>query len=393
MLKKLGAYIRANKKVYSLYFYIGSSIVRFIGLLIPIKKKRILFSSFGGLKFDDSPKEIYKAILEDERYVNHELIWAFTSPDIHDIPKGKKVKIDSFRYFYYALSSRIWVTNSSIERGLSFKKRGTFYINSWHGTPIKKMGCDLSSDNESFTSKAKNHWDIQLSQSQYESNIFSRVFGIAQTNFRTFGLPRNDDLVGVTEIQNKELRRKLGLPLNKKIILYAPTFREYQKDSDYNSTIKIPIDFTKWESELGTDYILLIRAHYDVVKLLDIPNSSFVKDFSSYESLNDLLIVSDVLISDYSSIFFDYSILLRPMLCYAYDYDVYQRKRGLYFDIRKELCMDTNMSEDYILKEIQSLNYEYRKEITLKFRDKYVTEFGNAAVKTSNLIYEVVYGK
>lgn len=387
----IGALIRSKKIIYSTYYYIGSAIIRLIGLFIPINRNRILFTSFGGLKFDDSPKEIYQAILDDKRFNDKELIWAFTNPESFSIPIGKKIRIDTITYFYYALSSKIWITNSSVERGLSFKKKNIFYLNTWHGTPIKKMGRDLPSDNESFTSKGKNHWDIQLSQSVYESTIFSRVFGIKPEKFKTFGLPRNDSLGRVSNDLNTELRTKLGLPLDKMIILYAPTFREYHKDKDYNSTIDIPINFKKWEAELGDKYILLIRAHYDVVKLLDIPESSFVKDYSSYESLNELLIITDVLISDYSSIFFDYSILSKPMLCYAYDYEEYQSKRGLYFDIRKELEMEINISEDYILNEIKNLDYEHRKMITIRFRKKFVTEFGNAAKKTSNLIYDLIY--
>lgn len=393
MIKNIGAFLRSNEGIYNIYFYLGSSLLRFIGFFLPINRNRILFSSFGGLKFDDSPKEIYQTILGDDRYKDKELIWAFSSPEDFSIPRGKKVRIDTIKYFYYALSSKVWITNSSIERGLSFKRRRIFYLNSWHGTPIKKMGCDLSSDNESFTSKAKNHWNIQLSQSPYESDIFSRVFGVKPENFRIFGLPRNDSLSKDTGLKNTTLRKKMGLPLDKKIILYAPTFREYQRDSDYSSTINIPIDFKRWQYELGEEYVLLIRAHYDIIKSLDIPQSDFVKDYSSYQSLNDLLIISDILISDYSSIFFDYSILGRPMLCYAYDYDEYESKRGLYFDIRKELHMDSQMTEDYILNELKNLDFEFRKKIADEFRKKYVTEYGSSAINTVNLIYESVYEK
>ena len=385
--RNIGSLLRTNKSLYNIYYYVGSFILRLLGLFIPVKKNRILFVSFGGLKYDDSPFEIYNAMINDDRFTNFQFVWAFLNPEKFVIPKGSIVTVDTIRYFITALSSGIWITNSSVERGLSFRRKNGLYFNSWHGTPLKKMGSDLSFNNESFTSKASNNWDIQLAQSRYEAEIFSRVFNLSIDRLSVIGLPRNDKLTEVHESDNIQKKKLLGIPPEKKVILYAPTFREYLKDDKNNSSFSIPFSIPKWEEKLGRDYVLIIRAHYDIVKSLQIPTSSFVLDYSNYENLNDLMIASDILISDYSSIFFDFSILNRPMLCYAYDYDEYNSKRGLYFDIRKELGMLDVVSEDSLIDYILKLNVEKSIEITKRFRDKYVTHYGSATKESLQYIY------
>ena len=109
---------------------------------------------------------------------------------------------------------------------------------------------------------------------------------------------------------------------------------------------------------------------------------------SSYPQLEDLMIVSDILISDYSSIFFDYSIMEKPMFCYAYDYDKYNIERGLYFDIRKEL--KSTEDEDQLISMIKTLNKEEMVEKTRRFKEKFVDKYGNATQSALDIIYEAI---
>ena len=185
----------------------------------------------------------------------------------------------------------------------------------------------------------------------------------------------------------EEVRKKLGISSDKKIILYAPTFREYSRDTSQNCIMTPPLDLSKWKKELGQDYILLFRAHYEIVKVMNIVNDDFCKDVSDYPSLNELMIVSDLLISDYSSVFFDYSIQNKPMITFCYDYDDYARERGMYFDIREELKSD-NKDEDQLITTIKNLVFDESINITKSFRDKYVTEYGNACSQSLEIIYE-----
>lgn len=140
-----------------------------------------------------------------------------------------------------------------------------------------------------------------------------------------------------------------------------------------------PIDLNKWEKQLGDDYVILFRAHYAVGKALGIKDSPFLKDVSNYPHLNDLYAVADVLISDYSSCFIDYSILNRPMFCFAYDLDEYREKRGLYLDLETCLPCTVDKSEDVLLGHIKSFNYEAAAERTKKFHMQYAPYAGHAS--------------
>ena len=379
-----------NPTIYNLYFFIGNFVLSCLKLFIRPNDKLILFVSFGGRRFDDSPKAIYDLMIQDARYKDYQFVWAFIMPEKYDVCRKKKKKIDTLKYFITALRARLWITNSSITRGLSFKGKHTFYYNSWHGTALKKMGIDIHQGNEAFSIKKKknkdNYTDLMSAQGQYDIDIFSRVFNIPPQNFVITGLPRNDELVKSGEKVKEKIKKYYNIPGEKKIILYAPTFREYSRDNNDNCYIAPPINIQKWEGEIGGNYVMLFRAHYEVVNVLNITNTSFVKDVSDYPILNDLMLASDLLITDYSSICFDYSIQAKPIICFAYDYDVYNSHRGLYFDLREVLDNKMIKTEDDLLNYIKKLDFEKGIALTKKFRERYVTEYGNASRKVLDLL-------
>ena len=109
------------------------------------------------------------------------MVWAFHQPEKYDAPN--KIKTDGLDYFKTALAARVWVTNSSVERGLNFTGKHTFYFNTWHGTPMKKMGTDIASDNQSFGAKGKTQINIMNTQSYFEADIFSKCFGNPRKHF------------------------------------------------------------------------------------------------------------------------------------------------------------------------------------------------------------------
>lgn len=377
--------IRNSSLFYNFYFYLGSFFVSLLKLFVKTDPKLILFISFGGRKFDDSPKAIYERMIKDERYKSFKIVWAFINPEQFDIPIGEKIKTDGLKYYLTALRARVWITNSSVERGLSFKGKDTFYFNTWHGTPIKHMGNDISKDSKSFGRKVKSRYDIMTAQGEFEAKIFSKVFDVPFKNFKIIGLPRNDMLHDYTIDFRDKLREKLGLQPDKKVILYAPTYREYHYTSE-GVKLLLPIDLEKWERKLGDNYTLLFRAHYAVTQLMNISENNFVHDMSSYPVLEDLMIASDILVSDYSSILFDYSIMDKAMVCFTFDYDEYAEKRGVYFDIREQLPYAEN--EDDLLCLLSSLDEEKARKQTEMFRNKYVTAYGNASIQSLDIIAE-----
>lgn len=379
--------VKYSKHLLNVYYYVGSFCIKIIRPFIRVNGKQIIFVSFGGRKYDDSPKAIYEKMLADPEFKNFDFIWAFIKPEQHSIPQGKIVKTDTFKYYKTLLASKIWITNSAVQRGLYIPSNNSIYVNTWHGTPIKKMGLDIDNKRPSSRMKRNNLIsDIFLSQCEYEANIFSRAYLIPKESIAVVGLPRNDELVhrnSKNEIAS--IKKKLNIPSKKKVILYAPTFREYNRDSGSNCTFTLPFNLQKWEKQLSNEFVLLIRAHYEIVRNIDFGNTDFVINVSSYESLNELMLISDLLISDYSSIFFDYSILERPMLAYCYDFDTYNKKRGMYFDIREMLeCYIDN--EDDIIDEIVSKRYINRINISKKFKDKFVERSGDSSERCIELI-------
>ena len=225
-------------------------------------------------------------------------------------------------------------------------------------------------------------------QSNFEADIFSRCFGIPRNNFIEVGLPRNDALVSYNENDKREIKNKLNIPYDKKIILYCPTFREYEKDENFGVVMTPPMNISKWESELGADFILLIRAHYEVSKLMHIEGNGFARNMTEYANLNDLFIASDILISDYSSVFFDYSITGKPMLYFTYDYEKYNNERGMYFDIREYIS--GGKTEDEIIDLIKALDITKETAKTIAFRDHFVNYYGNATRAAVDCIAEKI---
>jgi CDP-glycerol glycerophosphotransferase len=375
--------IKHSKALYSLYFSVGSTLLKFYKCFIKPDEDLFLFVSFGGKKFDDSPRAIYERMMCDERFKNKKFIWAFLHPENINLPQERKVKIDTLEFYRCALKARVWITNSSVERGLSFKGKRTFVFNTWHGSAIKKLGSDLSVTNDGFKSKGKSKTDIMAAQGDFDVEVFSRAFSLPQDVFRITGLPRNDVLSKYDKKHLSEIRESLHFNDNKKVILYAPTYREYEFDNN-GAFLKTPVDIKKWERLLGDKYILLFRAHHAVSKYMKIVDNDFIRDVSKYPKLEDLMIASDILISDYSSILFDYSIMDKPMICFCYDFDKYEQERGMYFDIRDYL--DHVENEDDLLSLLLSIDTDKSVDKTIKFRNRFVTEYGEATSKTLDII-------
>ena len=391
MKKYLFYIVKYVKWIYHLYFYIGTFMIKLLKLFVKPDDKMILFISFGGRRFDDSPKAIYDQMIKDERFNDYRFIWAFINPNIFEVEKGEKVKCDTFSYYRIALKSRVWITNSTVERGLDFKGKHTFYFNTWHGTPIKKIGSDISKENKSFKGKGQWKVDYFTCQGEYEQMIYCKAFyGLDTTIAQVIGLPRNDIYANYTNEYMLSLRKKMNIPADKRVILYAPTFREYDKSSSNEIRVSIPVQIKRWREELGDNYVLLFRAHYEVAKGLNIEDDDFVREMSEYPQLEDLMIISDLLISDYSSIFFDYSIMPKPMLAFCYDYEKYSSERGLYFDIREWLPSADN--EEALLNLIKSKKNEEYVVLTQNFRKKHVTSYGTAVKQSLDAIYKELSG-
>ena len=391
LLGKIRLIAKKYRFLYIIYFYLFSSIIKILKLFIRTDDEMVVFLSFSGKKFDDSPRAIYEGMIKDERFSHVKVIWIFENPEKFTL-NCRKVKIDSLVYYYYILKARCWITNVAMERGLDFKGERTFYLNTWHGIPIKKIGTDVKSKNGAFvTRQEKWNVDLFLAQSDYDADIYSRVFNISQERIKKTGMPRNDILLK-NDCNIQLLKSKLNLPLNKKIILYAPTFREFNSDYVGEYIFENPIHVNKWREKLANDYVIIFRAHSSISKLMGITDDDFMYDFSIYPQLTDLMLVSDLLISDYSSLLFDYSILEKPMFCFAYDYEEYMGKRGIYIDLETDFPNSFAKNEDDLLALIVSSDEKTVKD-ALSIKQKYMKNLCNSTSVVLNIVYDVIYGQ
>lgn len=389
MISRLKNLVKNNPLIYRAYRIVGSTVLKGVGLFVKPDPNLVLFVSYGGRKFDDSPRVVYEYLLKHPVSEKHRLVWAFSNPD--DYPQvNNRIKIDTPAYYFTALKAGTWITNTSVARGMDFKKRNTKNIMFTHGmVGTKRIGSDVLDHSQVFVSEATEKFDAVFVEGKEEAPILARVWNLEESVFLPMGLPRNDDLVSVDAQEIGRLRQEIGIPDGKKVILYAPTFRDYKKDSNGSCVQPIPMDFEKWERLLGEEYVLVIRAHYTVARLLgDLPGSSFVLDRSAWPKLNDLLKVSDVLISDYSSIVFDYAILNRPVFCYGYDLETYLECRGTYLDLQELFSQGVIRTEDALIRAIQTMDYPEECKFTREqLKEKHLASYGNAAEKAVEVIF------
>ena len=154
MRKKVIAFLKAHPLCVKAFWKIAHLALWTWGLFVPTQKKTIIFCSYGGRKFNDSPKAIYDEICSREEFNSWRLIWAFVNPDDFEIPRGEKIKIDTIKFFKALLYSRVWISNSGMDRGIELHRRQNIIVETWHGTPLKKIGGDENMN--SIGGKVKN---------------------------------------------------------------------------------------------------------------------------------------------------------------------------------------------------------------------------------------------
>ena len=373
--KRLEYTIKHNTLMQNLYRSVMSSAFSFAGLFIKTDDRLILFNSFGGRKFNDSPRVLFETMSTDKRFLGYKFVWAFEEPEKFQIKGAESIKIDSWKYFKTALKAKAWVSSVNIERGLHFKKNNTIYINTWHGAGTKKIGNACSGRKDYDFSVV----DLMLVQSSFEREIFVRDFLCNPKAIRMVGFPRNDELFSLTEERKVELRKQFNIPKGKKVILYAPTWRD-SKDGGMSYEFNPPMNIEKWKRELSENYVMLFRMHTLTTKF-EMTYDDFARDVSQYENLNHILAISDVVLTDYSTIVYDAAIVGSPFMCFGFDYDTYKDERGFYYDLEEVYPGGVLRTEDEVLAAMDDyVNGKY-KEGFMQFKRKYI-EAGGTATET-----------
>lgn len=380
---RLDYILKHNKYIWYIFNGTMSCILRIYGIFVPMDKKMILFTALSR-KYNDSPRAIYEMLMTLPQFSDYKFVWALEDLSTN-IPGSNvvKVKADSLSYFRHALKAKYWVSSVNIERSLNFKKRRCVYLNTWHGTPLKHIGNDVTGRND-FNFSAVNYFCFA---STFERDIMIQAFKTKEKAMIPTGLPRNDILyLKPSEITLQKIKSNLHIPNNKKVILYAPTWRD-SNDNGRTYSIAPPINTEFWKKQLGDKYVLLFRTHGYTNKLIGIEFDDIIRDVSTYPDINDLFLISDILISDYSASIIDYSILERPIVCFAYDYEEYKATRGLYLDLHKEMPSGVLKSEQEVIHHIISMDYVKECSKSRLLKNKYCHYGGNATKKCIEYLF------
>lgn len=336
----------------------------------PVKENVILFETFMAKNYSDSPKYIYEYIAQN--HPEYECVWAIN--DGAKIPYGAKtVKRFSFQYAYYLAVSKYLVFN--VRPPLWYRKREEqVFLETWHGTPLKR----LVFDQEEVTSaspkykqqfyRQRKDWDFLVSANPFSTKTFRSCF-LYEGEMLEYGYPRNDILYWPNKDEiAQQLKEKLGIPKDKKTILYAPTWRDDQHYGSGQYKFELALDLKLMKERLQDDYVVLLRTHHYISDHIDVRGlGDFVINLSSYDDISEIYLISDICITDYSSVFFDYANLKRPILFYTYDFDKYKNQlRGFYIDMNTEVPGPLLYTSEQVVQAIEDID-----EITEEYKERY----------------------
>ncbi|WP_369346793.1 CDP-glycerol glycerophosphotransferase family protein [Apilactobacillus ozensis] len=347
------------------------------------KKNIIMFESFFGTQYSDNPKAIYEYMKKN--HPEYKMYWNVNSEYVDYFKEHNIPYIVRFGYkgIFKQSRAKYWVTN--VRRPFRWHPaKDTTVLQTWHGTPLKTIGADVNIVTMPGNNPAKYHkqvynddrrWSKLIAPNMYSNLIMQRAFRKNENQMMLTGYPRNDILSNYTDADIVRIKNKLGISGDKKVILYAPTWRddEYVKDSEF--TARLHLDLNKIKSHYGKDVLILVRTHYLISNSLDLSDfSDIAMDVSLYEDISELYLVSDVLITDYSSVMFDYSILKRPIIFFAYDLEKYAGDiRGFYFDFVNSAPGKIVKTSDEVISELDNIfkNHWEPDDKYIAFYNKY----------------------
>jgi len=390
--KRIKAFI---KKPIFLYRMIEKYIFRRMSM----KDNWIVFESFLGKNYSDSCKYIYK-YLACTRGPAYRYIWVVNDKNTRIPGRVTKVRYLSLKWFYYTSRARYYVNNMRQPKWMH-KREGSTLLETWHGTPLKKLVFDMD-DVHSATPSYKmdvysqsRKWDYLISDNPFSTETFERCFLYPKSKILETGYPRNDILYAEEkDLVAGSIKRELGIAADKKVILYAPTWRddEYYGPGSYQFALKL--DLERLRKELSDEYVILLRTHYFIADAIDTQGmEGFAYNVSRYNDIAELYLISDICITDYSSVFFDFANLKRPILFYVYDFDKYKDElRGFYIDMHTEIPGPLLYTEDELIHAIHNID-SISEEFAVRY-DRFYEKFccksdGHSSARIANSVFHM----
>ncbi|WP_231335235.1 bifunctional glycosyltransferase/CDP-glycerol:glycerophosphate glycerophosphotransferase [Actinomadura graeca] len=302
---------------------------------LAIDENLAVFAAYWYRGYACNPAAIYEKARELAPHIRG--VWVVKPGARKDMPKGVEYVVSGSADYYRTIARAKYFVNNVNFPDHYVKRPGQVHMMTQHGTPLKKMGLDqmefpVGAKDMDFKAliTRSDRWDYLLSSNPLSSEAWERGFP-CNYEMLEIGYPRNDRLVQADEEERGRLRAALGVPEGATAVLYAPTHRDYQRH--YTPMF----DIGRFVEQLGQDHVLLLRAHYyyklkNMAADMGWPEGRVI-DVSKYPSVEDLAIASDALLTDYSSVMFDYANLDKPIVIYANDWETYKLTRGVNFDL------------------------------------------------------------
>jgi len=375
--------------------------------LLPVRDA-ILFSSFHGKQCGDNPRGIADELRR--RGDRRENIWAINDWSVPVPAEATAALIGTRAYFSALARSRYLVYNDHVP--LPYRKRGgQRHVQTWHGTPLKRIGYDIGEPKMAsgrgylgYMAGDVAQWDVLLSPNPFSTPIMREAFWFTGEIGET-GYPRNDALVAAAghgsgaaghgaraADQAAAIRRRLGLPAGKRVAMYVPTWRDNQHDEAGRYLLDFRLDLDAAGRRLGSGWVFLVRGHHLMAGGIDaaaVPGFAF--DVTGYPDIGDLLLVTDVLITDYSSVMFDFAPTGRPMLFFTYDLEQYRdHLRGFYFDFEAAAPGPLLASSEQVvdaLADIDSVTATYAAPLAAFTARFCPLDDGKASARACDLIF------
>ncbi|MGW8380074.1 bifunctional glycosyltransferase family 2 protein/CDP-glycerol:glycerophosphate glycerophosphotransferase [Streptomyces sp. ODS28] len=318
--------VKVGKKAYQRYYQMQRK--------LPLDENLALYSAYWDRGVSCNPAAIAEKAKELAPQVHP--VWVVRPSAVAALPPGTDYVLPHSRRYWEVLARAKYLVNNVNFADHWVKRPGQVHLQTHHGTPLKTMGLDqqkfpAAGKGMSFRKLLQRaaRWDISISSNPHTTEVWDRVYPTPYEHLES-GYPRNDVYTSATGEDVARIRAELGIPQGRKALLYAPTMRDYRKGF-------MPVlDMERLSNELGDEYVLLVRTHYfygDNRALQDLQERGLIMDVSRHPSTEELCLASDALITDYSSIMFDYANLDRPIVIYAPDWETYRNSRGTYFDL------------------------------------------------------------
>lgn len=381
-----------KKTITAIKIFVFAVLIRIFSIVMKLKNNRILFLSDVRNVLDGNLKFVYDAI-KDEKC---EKVLSLKS----DRKEKRKLK-EKFKLLYYLAASK-YVILDDYSRMISIMKvrKGQEICQLWHGAgAYKKFGYSRQDRTENRKDNINSHRNYTKATVTADKIrwCYAEGFGMDINNVKATGMARTDVFFDKKYIEHKreEMYQEFPYLKGKKVILFAPTYRGVSLKESYYDYEKLEVDKI-YQEFADKGYVFLFKWHpglyYQMKKKELIPYDlerypDFFYDFSELRDINELLLITDILITDYSSVIFDYALLDKPVIYFAYDYEEYQHDRGLYFDFDDYIYGKVAKTSSELIEAIK--DDEIMQERRNVFIDKFMSACdGNATKKTCEWIFE-----